>query len=276
MKIIEVVNALEQFAPLPLQEDYDNAGLQVGLTEAEVSGALLCLDVTETIVDEAIAKGCNLIVSHHPLIFRKLRRLTGDDYVQRTVMKAIEKKVTILSLHTNMDSVTGGVNFKIAEKMGLEQLSFLGKRQTVSLPCDTPDTCYGACRTVEGGEGIIGYLPMPMAADDFIIMLKQTFGVECVMANELIRRDIRKVALCGGAGDFLLDEALAAGADAFVTGEMRYHQFFGWEQQIQLAIIGHYQSEQYTTEIFRDIITQKCPDVRCMITEHNTNPIIYL
>ena len=152
MKIIEVVNALEQFAPLPLQEDYDNAGLQVGLTEAEVSGALLCLDVTETIVDEAIAKGCNFIVSHHPLIFRKLRRLTGDDYVQRTVMKAIEKKVTILSLHTNMDSVTGGVNFKIAEKMGLEQLSFLGKRQTVSLPCDTPDTCCGACRTVEGGE----------------------------------------------------------------------------------------------------------------------------
>ena len=191
-------------------------------------------------------------------------------------MKAIEKKVTILSLHTNMDSVTGGVNFKIAEKMGLEQLSFLGKRQTVSLPCDTPDTCCGACRTVEGGEGIIGYLPMPMAADDFIIMLKQTFGVECVMANELIRRDIRKVALCGGAGDFLLDEALAAGADAFVTGEMRYHQFFGQEQQIQLAIIGHYQSEQYTTEIFRDIIMQKCPDVRCMITEHNTNPIIYL
>lgn len=276
MKIIEVVNALEQFAPLPLQEDYDNAGLQVGLTEAEVSGALLCLDVTETIVDEAIAKGCNLIVSHHPLIFRKLRRLTGEDYVQRTVMKAIEKKVTILSLHTNMDSVTGGVNFKIAEKMGLEQLSFLGKRQTVSLPCDTPDTCCGACRTVEGGEGIIGFLPTPMAADDFIIMLKQTFGVECVMANELIRRDIRKVALCGGAGDFLLDEALAAGADAFVTGEMRYHQFFGQEQQIQLAIIGHYQSEQYTTEIFRDIIMQKCPDVRCVITEHNTNPIIYL
>ena len=147
-----MVNALEQFAPLPLQEDYDNAGLQVGLTEAEVSGALLCLDVTETIVDEAIAKGCNLIVSHHPLIFRKLRRLTGDDYVQRTVMKAIEKKVTILSLHTNMDSVTGGVNFKIAEKMGLEQLSFLGKRQTVSLPCDTPDTCCGACRTVEGAK----------------------------------------------------------------------------------------------------------------------------
>ena len=245
MKIIEVVNALEQFAPLPLQEDYDNAGLQVGLTEAEVSGALLCLDVTEAIVDEAVSKGCNLIVSHHPLIFHKLRRLTGDDYVQRTVMKAIEKKVTILSLHTNMDSVKG-----IAAN----------------------DNCH----CVEGGEGVVGYLPAPMAADDFMIMLKHTFGAESVRANELIRRDICKVALCGGAGDFLLDEALKVGADAFITGEMHYHQFFGLEQKIQLAIIGHYESEQYTTEIFRDIIMEKCPDVRCMITETNTNPIIYL
>ena len=276
MKIIEVVNALEQFAPLPLQEDYDNAGLQVGLTEAEVSGALLCLDVTEAIVDEAVARGCNLIVSHHPLIFHKLRRLTGDDYVQRTVIKAIEKKVTILSLHTNMDSVKGGVNFKIAEKMGLEKVSFLGKTQTVSVPSRAGITAGDACHTVEGGEGIAGYLPAPMAAADFIIMLKHTFGAECVMANELVRRDICKVALCGGAGDFLLDEALKAGADAFITGEMHYHQFFGLEQKIQLAIIGHYQSEQFTTEIFRDIITGKCPGVRCMITEQNTNPIIYL
>ena len=259
MKIIEVVNALEQFAPLPLQEDYDNAGLQVGLTEAEVSGALLCLDVTEAIVDEAVSKGCNLIVSHHPLIFHKLRRLTGDDYVQRTVMKAIEKKVTILSLHTNMDSVKGGVNFKIAEKMRLEKVSFLGKTQTVSVPFNSGITANDNCHCVEGGEGIVGYLPAPMAADDF-----------------MIRRDICKVALCGGAGDFLLDEALKVGADAFITGEMHYHQFFGLEQKIQLAIIGHYESEQYTTEIFRDIIMEKCPDVRCMITETNTNPIIYL
>ena len=276
MKIIEVVNALEQFAPLPLQEDYDNAGLQVGLTEAEVSGALLCLDVTEAIVDEAVSKGCNLIVSHHPLIFHKLRRLTGDDYVQRTVMKAIEKKVTILSLHTNMDSVKGGVNFKIAEKMRLEKVSFLGKTQTVSVPFNAGITANDNCYCVEGGEGIVGYLPAPMAADDFMIMLKHTFGAECVRANELIRRDICKVALCGGAGDFLLDEALKVGADAFITGEMHYHQFFGLEQKIQLAIIGHYESEQYTTEIFRDIIMEKCPDVHCMITETNTNPIIYL
>ena len=127
MKIEEVIHALEQFAPLPLQEDFDNAGLQVGLTWAsDVSGALLCLDVTEAVVDEAIAKGCNLIVSHHPLIFHKLRSLTGADYVQRTIIKAIKNDVSIVSMHTNMDEALGGVNHKIAQKLGLEDLRFLG------------------------------------------------------------------------------------------------------------------------------------------------------
>ena len=124
VKIKEVVSALERFAPLPLQEGFDNAGLQVGLTEAEVSGALLCLDVTESIVDEAIEKGCNLIVSHHPLVFHPLKRLTYADYVQRAVAKAIKNDITILSMHTNMDNAEGGVNFKIAEKLGLENVQF--------------------------------------------------------------------------------------------------------------------------------------------------------
>lgn len=127
MKIIEVVNALERFAPLPLQEDYDNAGLQIGLTEAEISGALLCLDVTEEVIDEAIRKGCNLIVSHHPLIFRRLRRIAGEDMVQRVVAKAIVNGLVIVSMHTNMDVAQGGVNFKIAEKMGLLGFALSGK-----------------------------------------------------------------------------------------------------------------------------------------------------
>jgi dinuclear metal center YbgI/SA1388 family protein len=269
VKIIEVVNALEQFAPLPLQEDFDNAGLQIGLTEADVSGALLCLDVTEAIVDEAVALGCNLIVSHHPLIFHPLRRITGEGYVQRTVMKAIEKHITILSMHTNMDSARGGVNYKIAEKLGLTNLRFFGKQQEV--PAGP-----GSEETVTGGEGVIGEWTDPQAADDFIIQLKRTFDVECVMANELLRRPIRRVALCGGAGDFLLDQAISEGADAFLTGEMHYHQYFGHEQQIQIAVIGHYQSEQFTNEIFRDIIQEKCPGVKCYLTRTNTNPIIYL
>lgn len=272
MKIIEVVNALERFAPLPLQASWDNAGVQTGLTEAwEVSGALLCLDVTERIVDEAIARGCNLIVSHHPLIFHKLARLSGEDYVQRTVMKAIENHICIVSMHTNMDAARGGVNFKIAEKMGLKGLRFFGTQQQATTTGED-----GEKQTVDGGDGVIGTLPEAMAADDFVLMLKRTFDVECVMANELLRRPIARVALCGGAGDFLLPDAIAAGADAFVTGEMHYHQYFGHEQEIQIAVIGHYQSEQFTNEIFRDIILENCPGVKCCLTQTNTNPIIYL
>jgi dinuclear metal center YbgI/SA1388 family protein len=273
VKIIEVVNALERFAPLPLQAGYDNAGLQIGLTEAEVSGALLCLDVTEEIVEEAVRKGCNLIVSHHPLIFHKLARIAGEDYVQRTVMKAIENHVAIVSMHTNMDSARGGVNYKIAEKMRLADLRFFGDLQTAEVPGTDG---VQAAATVEGGEGVMGRLPEEMAADDFVLMLKREFNVECVMANELLRRPIRTVAVCGGAGAFLQEEAVRQGADAFVTGEMHYHEYFGHEQEIQIAVIGHYQSEQYTNEVFREIIERECPGVKCCMTEINTNPIIYL
>lgn len=271
VKIYQVVDALEHYAPLPLQEGYDNAGLQVGLTEAvEVSGALLCLDVTEAVVDEAIRKGCNLIVSHHPLIFRKLARISDENYVQRTVRKAIKNDITIVSMHTNMDAAMGGVNFKIAEKLGLRNLRFFGGEKEID--------------GVKGGEGVIGEITDEtdtlhadgIAADDLVLMLRERFQAECVQCNQLLRRPIRKVALCGGAGSFLLDAAIAAGADAFITGEMHYHEFFGHEQKIQICVIGHYQSEQFTSEIFRSIITEKCPGVKCEISEINTNPIIYL
>ena len=271
VKIKQVVDALEHYAPLPLQEGYDNAGLQVGLTEAvEVSGALLCLDVTEAVVDEAIRKGCNLIVSHHPLIFRKLARISDENYVQRTVRKAIKNDITIVSMHTNMDAAKGGVNFKIAEKLGLRNLRFFGGEKEID--------------GVKGGEGVIGEITDEtdtlhadgIAADDLVLMLRDRFQAECVQCNQLLRRPIRKVALCGGAGSFLLDAAIAAGADAFITGEMHYHEFFGHEQEIQICVIGHYQSEQFTSEIFRSIITEKCPGVKCEISEINTNPIIYL
>ena len=286
MKIIEVVNALERFAPLPLQEDYDNAGLQIGLTEAEISGALLCLDVTEETVDEAIRKGCNLIVSHHPLIFRRLRRIAGEDMVQRVVAKAIVNHIVIVSMHTNMDAAQGGVNFKIAEKMGLSHVGFIGKTRQAEAHGVSADVD----AMVAGGEGVMGEIADEaieassdlkerfsegIAADDLILMLRDRFRVESVQCNELLRRPIRKVALCGGAGSFLLDAAIAAGADAFITGEMHYHEYFGREQQIQIAVIGHYQSEQFTSEIFRDIIERECQGVKCFIAETCTNPIMY-
>ena len=259
MKIKEVIDALERFAPLPLQESYDNAGLQVGLTETEISGALLCLDVTEAVVDEAIRRGCNLIVAHHPLIFRKLAHISDGSYVERTVIKAIKNDVVIVAMHTNLDNALDGVNFKMAAKMELADLQ----------PLQAP---------VEDGKwsGVVGTLPAPMSAEDFVKMLKQRFGVASVRANELLRRPVSCVALCGGAGSFMLGDALRAGADAFVTGEMGYHEFFGHEQQLQICVIGHYESEQFTTEIFRDIICRECPGVKTCIAETITNPIVYL
>ena len=259
MKIKEVLSALEQFAPLPLQESWDNAGLQVGLTETEVSGALLCLDVTEKIVDEAVCKGCNVIVSHHPLLFRGLKTISDLTDVQRTVRKPVQQDICVISMHTNMDNAKGGVNYRIAQKLGLTDVRFLA-----------------ASATAESGSGVVGELTEPMAADDFVLLVKRTFGVECAMCNELLRRPIRRVALCGGAGDFLLDEAVKAEADAFITGEMHYHQYFGYEQQLQICVIGHYQSEQFTTEIFEEIIRQACPGVRTLTAETCTNPIYYL
>ena len=243
MKIKEVLSALERFAPLPLQEGWDNSGLQVGLTEAEVSGALLCLDVNERIIDEAMDKGCNLVVSHHPLLFRGLKTISDADYVQRTVVKALRNDIAVVSMHTNMDNARSGVNWKMAEKIGLTDVRFMAEE---------------------------------MAADDFILTVKRVFGVECAMCNELLRRKIRRVAICGGAGDFMLDDAVKAGADAFVTGEMHYHVYFGREQQIQICVIGHYQSEQFTSEVFQSVIREMCPDVPVHIASTCTNPILYI
>ena len=261
MKIKQVLSALERFAPLPLQESWDNAGLQLGLTEAEVSGALLCLDVNEQIVDEAVAKGCNLIVSHHPLLFRGLKQISGADYVQRSVIKAIKHDIVIVSMHTNMDNALDGVNWKIAERLGLTDCKFFAQK-----------TVDG----IEAGSGVVGNLPLQMDARAFIELVKKQFGVQCAQCNELLQRPISKVAICGGAGDFLLSDAIGEGADAFITGEMHYHQYFGYEQQIQICVIGHYQSEQYTAEIFRDIIQKDCPGVKTFIAETNTNPIVYI
>jgi dinuclear metal center YbgI/SA1388 family protein len=261
VKIKQVLSALEQFAPLPLQESWDNAGLQLGLTEAEVSGALLCLDVNEKIVDEAIRKGCNLIVSHHPLLFHGLKQISGADYVQRCVIKALKNDIVIVSMHTNMDNALNGVNWKIAERLGLQRCEFFAQKTVDGM---------------EAGSGVVGHLPSEMAAKEFVELVKKQFCCECAMCNDLLKRPIRKVAICGGAGDFLLPDAVAQGADAFITGEMHYHQYFGYEQRIQICVIGHYQSEQYTAEIFRDIIEKECPDVKTCIAETSTNPIVYI
>ena len=260
MKIKQVLSALEQFAPLPLQESWDNAGLQIGLTEAEVSGALLCLDVTEQVIDEAVRRGCNLVVSHHPLLFRGLKQISDANDVQRTTWKAIREGICVVSMHTNMDNARGGVNWKIAEKL-------LGNAEQKIEPMG---------QEPKESQWVMATLPKPMEARAFIGLVKERFGVACAMCNELLQRPINRVGICGGAGDFLLDEAAQAGVDAFITGEMHYHQYFGYEQRLQICVIGHYQSEQFTSEVFRYIIESECPGVKCLIAETNTNPIKYL
>ena len=269
VRVQEVIDALEDFAPLPLQESYDNAGLQVGLTEAEVSGALLCLDVTEEVIDEALQLGCNMIVSHHPLIFRGLKHLTDADTVQRCVRKALQNDIAIYSAHTNLDAAVDGVNYMMAERLGLVDIVLLQPRMVA---VGTAPRVH----KVQAGNGVIGYLPDGEDPLAFLLRVKQVFGVECLMHNDLLHRPIQSVAICGGAGDFLLDEAISMQADAFLTGEMHYHQYFGHEGQIQIGVLGHYQSEQYTIDIFNSVIGEKFPRLPLFKTTVCTNPIKYL
>lgn len=260
MKAKQVFDALEQYAPLPLQDGFDNAGLQIGLTaEQEVTGALLCLDVTEAIIDEAERMGCNLIVAHHPLLFHGLKQVAGKNYVERCVIKAIQKGIGIYAAHTNMDNAEGGVNFRIAEKIGLTNLAFLDAKSA-----DTP-----------AGAGIIGDLEVEEEGH-FMQRVKEIFGIRCMRHNRLCGRKIRRVALCGGAGGFLLPQAIAQGADAFLTGEMRYHDYFGHDEELLIVEMGHYESEQYTIDLFAEILAKQLPGLKIVKTTLNTNPINYL
>ena len=261
MKVRQVLDALEQYAPLPLQDGFDNAGLQIGLTEEqEVTGALLCLDVTEAIVDEAERLGCNLIVAHHPLLFHGLKSITGKSYVERCVVKAIRKGIAIYAAHTNLDNAQGGVNYRIADTIGLANLQFL----------DSKDAA------VPAGAGVIGELPEEMDEQDFLMRIKRLFDIRCLRHNTLTGRKIRRVALCGGAGGFLLSNAISQGADAFLTGEMRYHDYFGHEDELLIAEMGHYESEQYTVDIFSEVLGARFPELKIFKTSLNTNPINYL
>ena len=359
--IKEIATALEKFAPLPLQDGYDNAGLQVGLTDAEVTGVLLCLDVTEQIIDEAVASGCNFIVSHHPLLFRPIKKITGSNYVERCVIKALSNGIAIYSAHTNLDNAQGGVNHRIAQKLGLKNIRTLVPKEksllklVVYVPVAHVDNVrkalfdagcgnignYDCCSyNIEGtgtfragtecnpfcgkigeihheheirietvmpsyiknrvirallevhpyeepaydifeienewssvGSGVIGELEEPSDEKEFLLKIKNTFNTGCVKHTHLRGKQVRRVALCGGAGASFASYALSAGADIYLTGEARYHELFDGTQQMLYAIIGHYESEQYTTEIFKEIITDNFPTLNVKISTICTNPI---
>lgn len=257
MKLKDVADALERFAPLPLQESYDNAGLQIGLTETEdVSGVLLCLDVTESVLDEAVRKGCNLVVAHHPLLFRPLRRVTRETLVERCVVKAVKENVAVYAAHTNLDNASGGVSFVMAERLGLRDVAFLEPQP-------------GGV----GGSGVTGVLPESMSKADFLRLVANTFGVKALRHNDAPVETVRKVALCGGSGDFLIGKARRQGADAYLTGEIGYHRFFGDEPSLLLAELGHFESEQFTIDLLHRILRDAFPTLKIEKTEQETNPI---
>jgi dinuclear metal center YbgI/SA1388 family protein len=256
MNIREIIDALERFAPLPLQDDYDNSGLQVGTTETEVSGVLLCLDVTRQVVDEAINNGCNLIISHHPLLFRPIKKLT-DDNIGSIVMSAVRVGITVYASHTNLDNASKGVNMRIANILGLTDVKPLDEHADGN------------------GAGIIGRFKDSMTEEKLLARIKDKFGVACIRHNGDLGRKIRKMAVCGGSGAFLIEKAVEQGADAFMTGEIGYHRFFGYDGVIKLIETGHFESEQFTVDLIADILKESFPKLRVLKTANKTNPINY-
>lgn len=261
VQIQDILSVLEAVAPPHLQESYDNAGLIVGDPLDALRGVLFCLDSTESVVEEAIRKGCNLIVAHHPIVFRGLKRLNGANYVERTVIQAVRHGVAIYAIHTNLDNVyRQGVNAKIAEKLGLQNTQIL-------LPklAGQPDT----------GAGLVGDLPSGLSEMAFLEQVKSSFHARCVRHTDLLGRAVQRVAVCGGSGSFLLAAARRSGAQAFVTADFKYHEFFDAEGQILIADIGHYESEQFTIELLYEIVREKFPTFALHCTELNTNPVQY-
>ena len=262
MKIKQITNFLESYAPLSYQESYDNCGLIVGDAKAEVKGALITLDCTEAVIDEAIATGCNLVIAHHPIIFSGLKKLNGSNYIERTVIKAIKNNIAIYAIHTNLDNVHNGVNAKIAEKLGLINCKVLSLKQEVNSDLV--------------GLGIIGELKTPVNTEVFLESLKTKMQTKCIRHTLIVKEKIQRVAVCGGSGSFLLKNAKAAKADVFITADFKYHEFFDSENKIVIADIGHYESEQFTKDLIYDLLVKNFTKFAVRLSKVNTNPIKYL
>jgi dinuclear metal center YbgI/SA1388 family protein len=364
MHIQTIINELEILAPLQLQEDYDNCGLLTGNPEWECSGVLVSLDVTEKVLEEAGARGCNLIVAHHPVIFKGVKKITeSGSYVERILLKAIKSDLAIYAIHTNLDNILTGVNGAIADRLGLsERKPLLPKRDLLKkliffVPPDHSESVrnaifeagggrlgnYAECsfyhpgtgtfKPLEGakpfsgemnkrsldteerveihypawlesavieamkqshpyeevaydivkvnnqinqyGSGIIGNLEKPHSEKEFLDLLKKAFGLKVIRHTALNNKHISKVALCGGAGSFLIQNAIRGQADAYVTSDLKYHDFFEAEDKLLLADIGHWESEQFTSDLLTKHLIEKFPTFAVLKSGENTNPVRY-
>jgi len=364
MIVKSICELIEEVAPLALQESYDNAGLLVGDSQMEVTSVLVCIDITETVISEAIQKNCNLIVSHHPLIFSGLKRLTGQNEVQRCVAQAIKNDIAIYAAHTNLDNVLQGVSGKMAEKIGLKNIQILQPKENSLLKLITyvpklhsygvrqalfevgagqignydycsfntegvgtfranenaqpfvgkldelhsePETKieiilpyylkYKVIETLlkvhpyeepaydlvplkngwnEIGAGVVGDLEDLEDELSFLNRIKSIFNIATIRHTDFLNKKIKRVALCGGSGSSFLLDAISAEADVYISGDFKYHEFFDASKQILIADIGHFESEQFTKDIFYEIITKKMPTFAVQISDSKTNPINYL
>ncbi|MDR3651897.1 MAG: Nif3-like dinuclear metal center hexameric protein [Paludibacter sp.] len=364
MIVESICELIEEVAPLALQESYDNAGLLVGDSQMEVTSVLICIDITEEVISEALQKKCNLIVSHHPLIFSGIKKLTGQNEVQRCVAIAIKNDIAIYAAHTNLDNVLSGVSGKMAEKIGLKNIQILQPKQNLLLKlisfvpklhsygvrqalfeagagqignydyCSFNAEGIGTFRANENAQPFVGNFdelhsepetrievvlphyrkyhvlnallkthPYEEPAYDFIPLqnswnqvgagvvgeleevedelvflnrIKSIFDNPTIRHTSLLDKKIKRVALCGGSGSSFLQDAINAKADIYISGDFKYHEFFEAQKQILIADIGHFESEQFTKDIFFEIITKKMPTFAVQISDSKTNPINYL
>lgn len=257
VKVNDIATCIENFAPRELQESYDNAGLQVGNPEMEVTAVLLTLDITDEVLNEAMERGCNMIVSHHPLIFRGMKSLTGADITQQLVIKALLNGIAVYSAHTNLDSVWDGVSHEIARKLSLKDLDVLQPQP-------------GNHRA---GLGVVG-ITKPVPKIEFLRKVKDTFNVKALRySSQSPVLVIRKVAVCGGAGASLISESIRHKADILVTGDVKYHDFTSYGNEILIADIGHYESELCSRDILSRVIREQFPDLVIYLSDSESNPI---
>ncbi|TAD94947.1 MAG: Nif3-like dinuclear metal center hexameric protein [Bacteroidetes bacterium] len=363
MKIKEITQYLESIAPLAYQESYDNSGLIVGNPQTEITGILICLDSIEDVLDEALAKNCNVIIAHHPIIFGGLKKITGKNYVEKIIIKAIKNDLAIYAIHTNLDNVWNGVNAKISDKLGLKnQRILLNKAKTlrklttfvpvqdsekllealakagagnignysncsflvegtgtflpnenanahigkpnqlekvkenrieVIFPVHLQQNVLNALQTAhpyeevayylhelenqnqELGSGMIGELENEMTENEFLAHLKQKMGLKVIKHTKFLNKKVKKVAVCGGTGSFLLKTAISNQADVFVSADFKYHEFFDADHQIMIADIGHYESEIFTCELLKDFVEKRFLGLEIQITKVVTNPVEY-
>ncbi len=264
MQIGQFTQALENWAPLHFQEDYDNCGLLVGNTNTICTGVLCSLDCTEAVIDEAIEKKCNLIVSHHPIIFKGIKQFDENNYVARIVTKAIQHNIAIYAIHTNLDNLLNGVNKTLADRLHLENRRILAPK--AGLKDENGQ---------EIGSGLIGELPLETDENEFLKWIKEKFNLTIIKHTPLIGKPLKSIALCGGAGSFLIGNAKTQKADCYITSDLKYHDFFEADGKLLLIDIGHGESEQWVSDLIVAYLTAKFPTFAVLHSLVCTQPITY-